>query len=117
MKRNNKVFKPKRYRIRRNSYLKKVYEDAKPWYTALGFDDSATPRTSDFIVTKYLKEIYKIIKTSSSMRRVNGYKINKEGSWSIRIDYVMVHDPKLFLIFNLKYSPVLIDNDWFVKKD
>jgi len=112
----SKIPKATRFRLRRNSYFKKVVEHAKPWYHAQNPDIKVEFGTT-FYVNLYLKEVYSMVQTSTSMRAIKGEKINRAGSWKVRIDYITVHDPKQFLMFNLKFAPQIIDNTWFYKNN
>jgi len=107
-----KTPKPVRYRLRRQSYIKNVTADAVEWLSTFETSVQATIDRGD-IVKHYLQQMYNITTTSSRVRKINGDKINRSGMWRVRVDYMLAHDKKLFLMFALRYSPVLIDKSWF----
>jgi len=101
--------KPVRYKVRRQSYIRKATADAAEW--------RLLPENKDlkmyYIVDAYLQDVYKITITSSQVRKINGVKINRTGTWRVRVDYMLIHDVKMFLLFTLRYSPIIIDKSWF----
>lgn len=101
-------------RLRRQSYFNKLKPYAEEWIKNTHPDLNYTFDST--IVNKYLSEEYKLFYRSSSMRKINGEKINKPGTWSVRVDYFYSYDPKLFTLFYLKFAPIIIDKTWFIKK-
>lgn len=112
-----KSTKPKktRVRLRRNSYYKKLDQFIEEWCKK-EYPDLEPFKWPSAKVYNFLNAEYKMEFRSTSMRKIKGEKINKPGSWSVRVDYYDSHDPKLFTLFCLKFAPTIIDKTWFQKK-
>ena len=111
-----KTKKPKKVsiRLRRNSYYKKLIPFAKEWFKREHPNDEF--KWESAIISMYLFHEYQLVFRSTSMRKINGEKIDKVGTWSVRVDFYYSHDPKLFTLFCLKFAPTVMDKTWFIKK-
>jgi hypothetical protein len=108
-----KQIKYKKCKFRRMSYYKKVAERAELWFQENN-DNTHMYTTSERVkVQEYLRQRYKMYYTSSSMRTIRGDKIGKQGSWSVRVDYYDYSDKKLYNMFIMTYSPIIVDSSWF----
>ena len=109
--------KSARIRLRRNSYIRKLEPFATEWFKQ-AHPEYTTPAWggSIVVINAFLSSEYKLNFRSTSMRRIKGEKIARQGSWSIRVDFFDSSDPKLFTLFCLKFAPTIVDKTWFVKR-
>jgi hypothetical protein len=114
MPRKAKAPKNVKVRLRRNSYFKKIVPFAEEWFKNEHPNDTCNWQST--MVNMYLFHEYQLAFRSTSLRKINGEKIDKIGTWSVRVDFYESGNPKLFTLFCLKFAPTVMDKTWFFKK-
>lgn len=111
--------KAKILRLRRSSYFDIVWKDAESWYITKYKKTQYCPVDSrEFVVSAFLKATYGLTFSSTSMRTLVGEHLNKKTkSFCTRVDYYRYTDNKQLLFFNLKYTPVVIQKNWYYKHE